>query len=55
MANSSTRLRFLLSLGGTKMVVLHDEDDLHIYSNQSRKSSRKNTIAAEHIGEALVK
>ncbi len=55
MSNSSTRLRFLLSLGGTKVVVLNDETNLHIYSSESGNSSHKSTITAEHIGEALVK
>lgn len=55
MSNSPTRLRFLLSLGGTKVVVLNDDTNLHIYSRESDKSSRKSTITVEHIGEALVK
>lgn len=55
MAKSSTRLRFLLSLGNTKMVVLDNEDDLHIYSNYTSKSADQRTIAAEHVTEALVK
>lgn len=55
MSNSSTRLRFLLSLGGTKVVVLNDETNLHIYSSEAGKSARKSGITAEHISEALVK
>lgn len=54
MAKSSSHLRFLLSLGDTKMIVLNDEDDLHIYSNQGHKSAAKRTIAAERVTEALV-
>ncbi len=55
MATKPTNLRFLLSLGGTKMIVLQDENDLHIYTNQPTAKSRKqNTIAAEHVTEALV-
>ncbi len=55
MNTKPSNLRFLLSLGGTKMVVLQDENDLHIYTNQTAAKSRKqNTIAAEHVSEALV-
>lgn len=56
MINKQSNLRFLLSLGGTKMVVLQDENDLHIYSNQtpSKFHSKKDQIAAEHVTEALV-
>ena len=55
MTVKQSNLRFLLSLGGTKMVVLQDEDDLHIYTNQTAsKSLKKATIAAEHVTEALV-
>ena len=55
MTKQTTHLRFLLSLGNTKMVVLSNEDDLHIYSNQDTKSTRKNIITSEHINEALVR
>ena len=55
MTTKLTNLRFLLSLGDTKMVVLQDEEDLHIYSNQTTcKSRKKDQIAAEHVTEALV-
>ncbi len=55
MNTKTTNLRFLLSLGNTKMVVLQDENDLHIYTNQPTAKSRKqHTIAAEHVTEALV-
>lgn len=55
MSTKPSNLRFLLSLGGTKMVVLQDENDLHIYSNQTAAKSRKqHPIAAEHVTEALV-
>ncbi len=48
-------LRFLLSLGSTKMVVLQDEDDLHVYTNKpSTKSRQKGIVAPEHVTEALV-
>ena len=50
-----TNLRFLLSLGATKMVVLQDEDDLHIYTNKSSaKVRQKGTVAPEHVTEALI-
>lgn len=55
MAKQTTHLRFLLSLGDTKMVVLSNEDDLHIYSNQDVKSTRKNVITSEHVNEALAR
>ena len=55
MAKQNAHLRFLLSLGNTKMVVLSDENDLHIYSNQDGKSTRRNVITSEHVTEALVK
>ena len=55
MTTKQPNLRFLLSLGDTKMVVLQDEQDLHIYSNQTTcKSRNRSTIAAEHVTEALV-
>ena len=47
-------LRFLLSLGSTKMVVLQDENDLHVYTNcPTAKVGRKETVAPEHVAEAL--
>lgn len=55
MTTKQTNLRFLLSLGGTKMVILQDENDLHIYTNApADKSRNRSTIAAEHVTEALV-
>ena len=55
MTAKQSNLRFLLSLGGTKMVVLQDEEDLHIYTNQKTAKSRKqNPIAAEHVTEAIL-
>jgi len=55
MTTKLTNLRFLLSLGGTKMVVLQDESDLHIYSNQPvTKSRNKDAIAVEHVTEAIL-
>jgi len=55
MSKQTTQLRFLLSLGNTKMVVLSNEDSLHIYSNQDAKSSGKNVITSEHVSEALAR
>lgn len=50
-----TNLRFLLSLGATKMVVLQDENDLHVYTSKtSSKARQKGTVAPEHVTEALV-
>ncbi len=55
MLQKSANLRFLLSLSGTKIVALHDnEDTLHIYSKHHKKSSKKTPIAAQHVAEALV-
>ena len=55
MAKQSTHLRFLLSLGNTKMVVFNDEDNLHIYSSHPGKVSPNDKIAAERVTEALAK
>lgn len=49
---NQTNLRFLLALGNTKIVVLKDQDNLHIYSNQPDKRQKK-TVAAERLTEAL--
>lgn len=47
-------LRFLLSLDGTKMVVLQDENDVHIFANTpTKKSIRTANVVAEHLTEAL--
>ena len=55
MTTKTTNLRFLLSLGDTKMVILQDKEDLHIYTNQAANSPRrKNMITAEHVSEAIV-
>ena len=53
MTNKPSHLRFLLSLGNTKIVVLNDEQDLHIYGNQP--VTAKGPITAEHVTEALAK
>ena len=50
----SSNLRFLLSLGNTKMIVLRDENDLYIYADQSKKADPKSTIKAQRITEALL-
>lgn len=55
MTTKLNNLRFLLSLGDTKMVILQNEENLHIYTNQPTAKSRKqNIIAAEHVTEALI-
>ena len=54
MTMKPTNLRFLLSLGNTKMVILQDEEDVHIYSNQSADAShKKNAITVEHVSEVI--
>ena len=56
MATKPTNLRFLLSLGGTKMVVLQDEEDLRVYTNRTtaKPRNKKETIAPEHVTEAIL-
>jgi len=55
MAPKSTNLRFLLALGSTKIVVLQDENDLHVYSKaQDKTSHQKTAITPEHVAEALI-
>ncbi len=54
MTTKTPNLRFLLSLGNTKMVILKDEEHLHIYTNQPDKTSRKEAIATERVTEALL-
>lgn len=55
MSAKPTNLRFLLALGNTKIVVLQDESDLHIYSKTHAKSPRnKAAIVPEHVAEALI-
>ncbi len=50
----SPNLRFLLSLGSTKMVVLQDQQDTHIYTRQQDSTARqKHPIVPQHIAEAL--
>ncbi len=53
MAKPTTHLRFLLSLGSTKMVVLSKENDLHIYSNPDTDPSHRSTTVREHVSQAL--
>ncbi len=49
---NKTNLRFLLALGNTKMVVLKEQNDLHIYANNPDKRL-KNAVAPERLTEAL--
>ncbi len=49
---NQTNLRFLLALGNTKIVVLEDQENLHIYSNKTDKN-QKTAVAAERLTEAL--
>lgn len=48
-----TNLRFLLSLGSTKIVVLQDENDLHVYTRPVSRAAGSRDVVAEHITEAL--
>ena len=48
-------LRFLLSLGSTKIVVLQQNEDLQVYTNcPTAKVGNKETVAPEHVTEALI-
>lgn len=49
---NQTNLRFLLALGNTKIVVLKDQDELHVYANSADKH-QKHAVAAERLTEAL--
>ena len=55
MSVKPANLRFLLALGSTKIVVLQDENDLHVYSKKHAKSSHRTaSIAPEHVAQAIV-
>ncbi len=45
---NKTNLHFLLALGNKKIVVLKDNEQVHIYSDD-----KKHTVHAERISEAL--
>lgn len=54
MSVKPANLRFLLALGSTKIVVLQDENDLHVYSKKQAKSIHQNaTIEPEHVVQAI--
>lgn len=50
MKNASGTLRFLLALGGKKVVVMQEEEALHVYSDQR---PCRNSISVERISNAL--
>ena len=54
MTNKSAHLRFLLALGDTKIVVLNQNENLHIYHTPQTKEQTAASVQAEHISEALV-
>lgn len=54
MTNKSTHLRFLLALGDTRIVVLNQDENLHIYHTPHTKEKTSTSVQAEHISEALV-
>ncbi|MBQ8033010.1 MAG: hypothetical protein IJ266_03550 [Elusimicrobiaceae bacterium] len=54
MTNKSTHLRFLLALGNTRIVVLNQDENLHIYHTPQAKEQTAASVQAEHISEALV-
>ncbi len=47
-------LRFLLSLGNTKMVILQDTENMHIYSSPTTGQESRSRVTAEHVAAALV-
>ncbi|MBP5429713.1 MAG: hypothetical protein J6Y25_02325 [Elusimicrobiaceae bacterium] len=47
-------LRFLLSLGNTKMVILQDTENMHIYSSPTTGQKSRSRVTAEHVAAALV-
>lgn len=52
---TKTNLRFLLSLGSTKVVVLQDETSLHAYTNPLSAAARqKASVVPEHVAEAVL-
>lgn len=54
MSVKPANLRFLLSLGSTKIVVLQDENDLHVYSKKHAKTTHRNAfIEPEHVVQAI--
>ena len=54
MTTRTSNLRFLLSLGNTKIVVLKEENNLHIYTNQPTEKPLHENIATERVAEALL-
>ena len=53
MTPKPTNLRFLLSLGSTKIVVLQNENDLHVYTRPASRTAGSCDVVAEHVTEAL--
>ena len=47
-------LRFLLSLGNAKMVILQDDKNMHFYSSSGEKENSRSRVTAEHVAAALV-
>lgn len=50
MIKKTPSLRFLLALGGKKVVVMQDQEDMHVYSDQTPRSSR---VFVERISNAV--
>ena len=50
MIKNTPTLRFLLALGGKRVVVMQEAEDLHVYSDQR---PCRNPISAERISNAL--
>lgn len=49
---ANSNLHFLLALGNTKVVVLKENDELKIYSEERNKRVRS-SVAPERLAEAL--
>ncbi len=50
MIKKTPSLRFLLALGGKKVVVMQDQENMHVYSDQAPRS---NGVFVERISHAL--
>lgn len=49
--NKPTKLRFLLSLGNTKIVLTEENEQIQLYANEV--SSRKNTVQTKRVLDAV--
>lgn len=47
---NTSNLRFLLALGGQKIVVMQDDENMHVYSDES---SGRGNVSAARISHAV--